>query len=315
MPTHYSEQHDPVSTGIIQEYGTGGGYIYDQIAPTIRVNSQSFQYGTRDFGPEMSQYVDTKMAPSGPANVYNASGYTLTDAVTERHGLKGKIEDNEAFESPNPAADLNALLKELMQNLRIGLETELKTDLDAASNATTLTGTSQWNNASAVIEKSIDTAKESFVAQCGFEANTLVVPPACWQVFKRDSTLRGDTKYTHGDILDGNGGYSDNIFNLDFVIPGALLNSANQGATASIARLWATDKVYLMYIDKGVTSTKTAVTAAYFASQFNTVDQMFLSRNWRPGDADMEWTWHEIWEWHKLIVDSRLVHRLDDVLA
>jgi len=316
MPRHWTEKHpDPVDTGIVQEYGTGGGYIYDLVAPTVRVPSQGFQYAYREFGPHIAQDVDTRMAPDGPANRVRSPGVTFLDGVTHRHGLKESIGDNEMEESPNPAADEASMWEYLMQKLRLGLETELKVGLNAATNQTTLTGALQWNHASATIEKSILAAKALFKLQCGFNATHIVVPEDCWDVFIMDPTLRGSTKYTHGNLLDGKGGYSENTFNLQFVVPGGITNTANSGATPSISQLWSDDKVYLMYVDPTVSSSKTAMTAAWFASQHNEVDQRFLARSWRPSEEDMEWTWYQVWEWHKLIIESALIHRLDDVLA
>ena len=134
---HWSEKHpDPIGTGIIQEYGTGGGYIYDEVAPTIRVNSQSFQYATHAFGPEIAQYNSGVMAPNGPMNQVRAPGVSFTDAVTQRYGAKDSLGGHEMRESPNPAADEDSLWRFLMQQRRLAIEGELKTALDAASNAT-----------------------------------------------------------------------------------------------------------------------------------------------------------------------------------
>jgi hypothetical protein len=197
----------------------------------------------------------------------------------------------------------------------MGIEREFKALLDAASNATTLTGTAQWNNASALIEKSIDDAKEAFLLQCGFEATDILVPPACFQIFKRDSTLRAALQYTHGDLLNGRGGMDDKVFDLQWHIPGAIRNTANPGATVSVSRLWSDDKVYLMYIDPSVASDPEAVSAAFIAQSETLPDMNWSASSWRPPNLDEKWTWYLVEQAHKVIVDSACIHRLDDVLA
>jgi hypothetical protein len=306
---------DPMLTPIAQEYGTGGGFAYQSVVPVRPVGARNYKFGTWDFSTPLSNDVDARRMIGDSANEAKSPLMTYTEGTTQENSLKDKLADEIRNGSPNPAAIERHKIANITNKLNLGIESELKTALDAAANATTLTGTAQWNNASAAIEKSIDDGMESFVAQCGFEANVIVIPVACWHIFKRDSTVRDAIKYTNPDILNGRGGIPKSVFGLEIVVPGALINTANPGATASIARVWATDKAYLMYVDMSAANDPEAITAAFLARYPGDAGVDWATRTWRDPDPTTKTSWYSVEEHHDLQINAACVHRLDDVLA
>lgn len=311
---------DPVLSPIATEAGMGGAFIWPQIAPARQVTSSSFKYGAFDFGPKISDDMDTRMPPAGPANVSKSPTITYTEGLVQPHGLKDKFEDYARAESANPAQWEAGKVANLAAKLSREIERAVKAVLDAAANATTLTGANQWNDSGTTptIEKSIDTAMQAFDLLYGMQATHLVVPRICWDYLKRDATVRDAIKYTSPDILNGRGGLPERVFGLQLVVPGAIYNTSNPGQTAAAARVWGSsssdDKVYLLHVNPASATDNSVPTALNVVTCPQLPDLMFTTKTWRPTAADEKWTWYLIECAYKLISQAGLIYRLDDVL-
>lgn len=171
-------------------------------------------------------------------STYSAEEYALKHLVPDRvvnnadNAIRPKITSTQKL--------TNKIL--LAQEKRVAL---LAQDTNTITNNAT-PGT-QWDQASPNIEGDIDTAKNSVRTNAGVEASSVVLPYRIAQIVKKDSTVRNLIRYTvPGDILLRNGDLPPVLWNLEVIVGGAIQNTANEGATASLADVW-TDSVLVFY--------------------------------------------------------------------
>lgn len=178
-------------------------------------------------------------------------GASLDQYTAEEYALETSISDRERA---NQDSVLNLEVSKIrrVQDLVL-LDQELRvasllttTGNYSASNYTTLSGTSQWNNASfssqagtqSVIESNIDTGREAIrTATGGKEANTIIIPRIVARVMKRDIGVRDQIKYTDPNILIG-GELPPTLWGLKVIMPGAVYNSTVEGETYSATDVW-----------------------------------------------------------------------------
>ena len=229
---------DPVLTEIVLEYGEGGGFAQDEILPTRQVARNSFKYmkwAMRDF-IQGSQF-DSRRAPGATANrAINPDGTWHTGSVNERT-LKDALPAAIMAKSATLADFEAAIARKLTNSLKLEIEIEIEAELNNTTAHAGAAVSVKWDAASAVvIEENIDAAKEAFLLKCGFEPNVLILPPAVRQIVKRDSAIRALRKSADDSLLL-NGDLPSELFGLRLVTPGAIEDSANPAASASIARV------------------------------------------------------------------------------
>ena len=320
MATSYTDVNpDPVASGIVQSFGRGGEFIHNVVAPLRTVPGKKFRYGQWDFSDMQSAHHETKMPDKGPANVREHRGFSWSTAICVAHGLIEEWDDTARKESAimNMEADHEmAIWDDIRHELGLGAEAEIKTALDAATNSDTMTGTEQWNNASAVILKTIDAAKLAFRHQSGLNPTHMIIPEDCWDVLINDATILGMQKYTTaGMVQDANAGLLGPIRGITPIIPTVLSNSANPGATASVAELWSSDKVYFVYLDPAAATNPRAFTSLFFAQSMTLPGLNVAADSWRPNNPTKKWSNYAVTLNRKLITQDDLIYRLDDVLA
>ncbi len=308
---------DPVLTEIVQEHGVGGGFAQDEIMPTRTVARNDFKYmrwAMRDF-IQGSQF-DSRRAPGDTAKrAITPEGSWLTGTVHERT-LKDALPDEIMANAANQADYEAAIVRKLTNALRLEIENELEAALTTTGGSIVdATPSVKWDAASGVtIEKNIDAAKAAFVLACGFEPNVMILPPLVRDVVKRDATIRDLRKYTEADIVK-DGALPDTLFGLKLVTPGAIEDTANPGASASISRVWNGDNVVLMYVDMSAATDPTAMTAVTrFTSAANTGSQ-WAAYNWRDPDPSAKTSWYRVETFDDIIVTADCAYILSDVLT
>jgi hypothetical protein len=235
MATSYTDVNpDPVASRIVQSFGRGGPFAVDQVVPLRPVSGKKFRYAKWTFADMVSAHHESKMPDNGPANKREHRGLTWTTGTCNAYGLLEEWGDTERAESALMGMEedhIMAILEDIVHEMKIGWEQELKTALDASSNSTTLTGTQQWNNASAKILPTFDVAKEAFRHATGVNPTHCIIPEDCWEVFINDSTVLDLIKYTTpGIVEDADATLNTKIRGVTPIIPTALINSANPGA-------------------------------------------------------------------------------------
>lgn len=306
---------DPVLTEIALEYGSGGGFVQDQILPTRVVAKKAFKYmswAMRDF-IQGSQF-DSRRAPGDTAKrAITPEGTWHTGAVNERT-LKDALPD-EVMENVVNSADYEAaIIKKLTSSLKLEIEIELEAALTDTGSISNAGASAVWDHATdAAIEKDIDVAREAFVKQCGFEPNVIVLPTRVADVVKRDADIRDLRKYTEPGLVMA-GGLPATLFGLQTVVPGALADSANPGAAASIARVWAGEAALLLYVDMSAASDPSAMTCVTrFA--YGAGGQQFSSYNWRDEDPSKKTTWYRVETFDDMIVTADCAYLITNCLT
>lgn len=307
---------DPVLTAIAQQYGTGGGFATEMLLPSRMVGADSFKYmtwGLREF-IQGAQY-DSRRAPGDLATRVEPPGGTWATGHVHERSLVKELPAEIAANAPNRAIYEQGISRSLVNHIRIEIEREfygLVTNTSTISNATPAV---KWDAASAVvIEDNIDAAKEAFIKQCGFEANYIVLPPAVADVVKSDSSIRELQKYTVNLINQGN--LPPQLFGLNVVVPGAIEDAANPGASASIQRVWNTDKAILMYVNGAAANDPSEMTAVTRFYSEASIGQQYLIEQWPDPARDRRVTNYQVMAFDDIVATATdCIYILNDVLT
>lgn len=300
-------------TNIAMEYGEGGGFAYEQLMPTRSVSRDYFKYmiwNLRDF-LQGSQF-DTRRGPGASATEAITPGGSFVTGNVHERSLKALLPDEIINNAANGADYVNGTIRSLMNSLRLEVELEFRDAVLGVSNSTTIT--TKWDAASGVdIEGDIDAARELFVKLCGFEPNYILIPPAVADVVKRDSSVRDLQKYTNN--LVNQGMLPDQMFGLNVVVPGAIQDTANPGASASISRAWSADDCALMYVNMGAANSPTEMTAIQRFVSTSAVGTPWAARSWRDSDVSKQSTWYQAMTFDEIKVVADCIYVLDDCLT
>lgn len=277
---------DPILTRLAVEFGTGGPYIADLIAPVARVQADSYKFAT--FGREDIK-ADTKAtrAPGvGAARVAFTKSYTA--GAVQYRSLKSDIPDEVRQNDPNGDGLDARRVKVLTNKLRLEIEVTLAAILAAATKTHTAPSP-KWDAANATIRKDILAAREAFRKNAGMYPNVLVLPPNVANAVFNDDAILNLLRYTDGKILEG--GAKRPIEGMQVVVPGAIIDSANPGAAASIADVWSAKEAYYLYVDQTAGDDLAAMTAIRQIRSLATGGQAFVASRWRDPDVSAKTDW------------------------
>lgn len=312
---HTSVAPDPILTDFAVQYGAGGGFIADKVAPIVMMADPNFNIPTYK-NAAINDDIVAAIGPRDSANEISRYAPTFVASASKRYALKHGITREVKLAAPmSPLGNEQATVEELTGKLRLGAEKRIKTLLDAAGTAASAPSV-KWDATSGtiVIEKAFDTAREAFVKLCGFEANAVVIPSEVAKAMKRDTTIRDLRKYTDPSLVV-NGDLPERLWGLEVIIPGALNNTAAPGLTQSISRVWSTDTVYLLHLNPSISGNGAAMTAA---AQFRYANwgSAFQSYIWDDPDLSVKVTWVAV-EVHQVeaLVCGDAVYRIPDVLT
>jgi hypothetical protein len=299
------------------EYGEGGGFAQDELLPNRNVARDNFKYMTwslRDY-LQGSQF-DSRRAPGDTAKKAITPGGTWTEGTVHERTLKDDMPDEILANAPNAAQYESAIVKKLMNSLRLEVEIELQALMNNTTLITDATPSVKWDAASGTIaiEKNIDAAREAFVKQCGFAPTHIILPPTVADVVKRDSSIRSLRIYTEpGLILDG--GLPSKLFGLNVVSPGCIEDSANPAQSASIARVWSDDNAVLCYVDPSASTDPTAMTAVMRFSSAASTGTPYAAYNWRDPDPSKKTTWYRVETFDEIKAVADCMYIISDVLT
>jgi hypothetical protein len=240
------------------------GMVAEAVFPVVPVRHESDVYYKWDKGQafrvERTDGKSTLRADGTRAKGVNFGASTAL-YVAEEYALETKITDRER-DNADSALQLEISKLRRVQDLvlldqEIRVASLLTTAANyAAANTATLSGTSQWNNASfasqagtqSVIEQNIDTGREAVrFATGGLEANTIIIPRVVARVMKRDIGVRDQIKYTDPSILVG-GHLPPQLWGLNVVMPGAVYVSSIEGEAVVPVDVWGKN-VIIAYIN------------------------------------------------------------------
>ena len=230
---------DPVLTGIVVAY-KNGEYIADEVLPRLdpMLPKQLFKYSKFDFGQQIT-LPDTKV---GRKSVPTVVEFATSDqpATTLDYGLDDIIPFDDMKNAPagydptkfaaQKLIDLIQLDREIrVANLVFGAGTY------PAANKVTLSGTSQWSDATSDPIAAIQDAADTMP----MKPNIMVFGQAAWTKFRRHPKIIAAISFSGTSSGVASRKAVAELLELDDIIVGsAWLNSAKPGQTVSRVRAW-----------------------------------------------------------------------------
>ena len=238
--TNMSINYDPLK----------GGLVGEAVSRVVNVTNESDKYWAWDKSSTFRIPTDYR-ADGAPANeldfdasssTYSCEEYAYQIAVTDRQKANA---DSVLQLRKNKMMRADALLR-LAREKAIATALTTSGNYDA-TNYTTLSSTTQWNNSSfsGSIEANLDTGKEAIRADIGVYPNIIVIPAAVAMVIKRNAEIRELIKYTQSGLLV-NDDLPPTMFGMKVFIPGAINVTTQEGAAAhTYADIWGKHVVML----------------------------------------------------------------------
>ena len=260
-----------------------GAMAAPRIFPILPVTKESDRYYV--FGDEhISDDVLMPAAagtPAGNVEWSKTSGFYSANEYKLKHLIPQRTIDN-ADPAANPQTRTTEVLRGKVMLAYERRVAALALDQNQYDAANKNAQGAAWSSGTS-IEADIDKAREAVLMSCGYEANTIVIPPAVAKFAKRNPTLRALIQYTHSDLLV-NGDLPPRIFNLDVVIPGARQQTANPGQTAAYSRAWGTATVLVAYVDPGANTESATLGLTWRVSSYGQSGERV--RRWYDPEVD-----------------------------
>lgn len=233
---------DPILTTIARGYRSQKPAIANALFPIVSVMSRAGRI--MKFDPDGFKLVGTARAPGANTKRlqfgYGTENFSLVD-----HRLEGTVPRELQQEAQNgPGIDLASNAVRRVQDV-MALERE-KSAADlarnpanyAGSNKVTLSGTSQWSNASSDPFANIIGAKEVIRSQTGEEPNVLALSPKALTALRTNPKVL-DRLSTATDRVPATMAQLAALFEVDEIVKGgALYNNAG-----TLADVWGTDAI------------------------------------------------------------------------
>lgn len=253
--------------------------VAERIFPVVPVIKESDKYYI--FRKEELQIDKAKRAPGAEAKeiVWDVDTATYT---AEEYALKHLVPDRIRNNADNAVRPDITSTQKLTNKLLLAQELRVASVVQSTANLSQNGAPSvQWDQASPNIELDVDTAKNSVRTNAGTDASSILIPYRVAQAIKRDTTVRNLIRYTvPGDILLRNGDLPPVLWNLEVIVAGAVRNTANEAATATIGDVW-TDNVVVFY--KEASPSLDALSLGYIFRVGNWVTKTYREEK-RAGD-------------------------------
>jgi hypothetical protein len=256
---------DPVLTQVARRYRPQG-FVYNQVCPTINVQTISGQYPVFDDRYWFANEQDNKISDRGETPEIEFAWSTDT-FLTEDYGFKISItprERQQAGSIGGAALKLEQNKTEfLMQQMANAREKRLAAQLKHTGNGGALTSTAAAGTAwatSTAIEANFKTAKTTVYNLTGLTPNVAIIPYLKAYDMATNATLRDIWKYqvnSENFIRLGADAEGEDIFiprwfqGCRLLIPkGALAQTGKEGAAKSLSEVWGSS-VRFLYVAQG----------------------------------------------------------------
>lgn len=224
------------------------GYVGFMLAPIIEVPTQTGVYPRRTLKQLLKKSEDTRRA-SGSAYRRVGGEFGQDSWITEERGIECPNDERESnIYSDWFDAEL-AAAQECRHHVLEDFEKQIIALFEASSN-TTAAGTAWSTAASATPTVNVQTAKKAMRDRCGIIPNALAIE---WDTFcdlLECAAILDRIKHWGGDdpkkAAMNNPSLMASVFDVEHVfVAGAVKNTANENATASLATVFPKDKVAL----------------------------------------------------------------------
>jgi len=228
-------------------------FVGTQVLPVFRTQKQKavFPAITRE---SITRDADTKRAARGN---YNRDGFSAKDKSysCEEHGLEGVLDDTERALY---ATDFDAELVTTRITTRRVMQAQEKRIADLLFNTTTFTGSAlftdnsgnRWSDPNSNVIAQVRAAKAKVRANCGMEANALIMSTTNIERLKANKDIIDAIKYTaRASDAEIRNALSD-LFGIKFIFEGkAIRNSAKEGKSFISADIWSSVYAMLAVVD------------------------------------------------------------------
>ncbi|MBI3771454.1 MAG: major capsid protein [Gammaproteobacteria bacterium] len=195
---------DPILTTVAQGY-KNADLVGESLFPVVPVEQRGGKIIS--FNKEDFRLYATGRVPGGNTKRVQY-GYQGSAFALEQHALEGLV-PFELMEEANavPSIDMARIAVMKTQNIIALRNEKAQADLAttaanyAASNKTTLSGTSQWNDAASTPIANIETAKEAVRSLIGRRPNTVLLSAKAFNALKVHASIIDRIKYTGRDVV------------------------------------------------------------------------------------------------------------------
>ncbi len=277
---------DVVLTNIARAYKPSG-MIYDQVLPTISVEMDSGKFPI--FNGFFDDDVDNKVSDRALTPEIDFDWSTDT-YYCEDYRLKATITRKEERNAHSAIRLRTTKLEAVLMRMALRRETRAAALLRKTTNGGGLnlgaTPSVNWDQATAVIETDIKTGAVAVRDATGMQTNVIVIP---WKV-AYEMSMQEDiralltwsvTGAPSNALTLGERFLPSVIHGHRVVIPGAMRNTAGEGATRTLSDIWGSS-VRLLYIPSGGGGWGIPATAYSFKALPEVVDR------WRDNDPPVE---------------------------
>lgn len=244
---------DAVMTQLAIEYGNLG-FAADEFMPYVPVRKQSDIFAVFNADRRQERVPNTLRAPRTAAKVVDwAVDLTNKYAALER-ALAAGVDDQERNNADNPIDPDQRALRAALVGVLLDREDRIATLLTTAANyatghSTTLAGVNQWSDGTNSNPKSdVDAARDKIALDAGVLPNVMGIPWGVVSKLKQHTAIKDAFKYTGSGLRSITTEMLQDYFEVErIVITGAVKNTAAEGQTATLARIWGKD-VFLLYV-------------------------------------------------------------------
>jgi hypothetical protein len=248
---------DTVLTNVARQYRPEG-FIFDQVAPRIGVETDSGRYPTFTlesfFGDDSDSGDQTKV--SDRAETPEISFEWSTDTYyCEDYRLKVSITAKERRQGHAALRLETSKLSALLDRMALRREIRIANALRQTGDSGQLTGGSatpsnNWDVDAATIETDIKTGALAVRGKIGRMTNALVMDLEVAYAVALQQDIRDIIKYTvPGDriLIAGDQILPSQLHRHRVIVPEAMRNTAKKGATTTLSKIWS-DEARLLYL-------------------------------------------------------------------
>lgn len=283
-------------TASAQEHGSGGDFITDLVAPVMKAPAQDYSVPKFKAQRNSQGRTQTTVGSDGSLNIRTGHAPTFVPGKAIRRGVKTFIRDEDrAHHLADLFVDEEAEVNSLVDELRLEREIALKAALDVvgAVSGYYASPSVKWDATSGdpIIPSIIEAGVRAAELNSGMSVESgnwkIIIPPLVADVVRgylRTKLLYTDAQFQVNGILPAK------IGGVDVICPGAMRNTAAQGQTASVARIWNTDDVYIVYVDPKAANARRTFTA-FGQMVWDGVTPRYAVEKWRDPEKDVKRDW------------------------
>lgn len=257
-------------------------FVAPLLLPALPVKNENDKYYV--FSREELKEVQAHRAIGAKSNEIDWD-VTTASYTCEEYALSKLIADRMVSNADAPIRPRMTTTNKLMRMINLGYEKRAMQLITGGSITNNAVPSPKWDGTNPTIEANVDTAKASVRLNAGVAPNTIAFNDEVKDVVKKDSTVRNLIRYTiqgsGGQELLVNGELPPVLWGLKVVIAAAAEDTAKQGQTASISRIWP-DDVLVAYIEAA--PSLEALTLGY---TFRTINGIVV-KTWREEARDGE---------------------------